>query len=530
MKHHFKRLVMALAAATALAACVSPQTESAASASVQAGDCAGLVGMQLRAGGMVESATLANAGETWQPEGLPIPLTIPKAVCQIIVALQPVEGSRITAAVWLPGEAEWNGRFVASGSGGFAGSITEPQTSAYLALQHGYASAGTDSGHRANALDASWALNNAVAVEDWAHRANHVTSEAAKQLIEVFYGRRAERSYFNGCSNGGREALMQAARYPHDYDGIISGAPAMGFTEVMTSFAWNARAVQTPGGELSPENLTLLNNAVLARCDALDGVRDGVIEHPPSCSFDPAELRCTSRNRGACLTDAQIATVNAIRQGPRTSSGQQIWPGFELSSEPGWSGWIIGPTAGHRVFAENFFRYMVHSDPEWTLDRFDLDRDYARANASVGALIDSDNPDLSAFFRSGGKLLMYTGWLDPAISPRSTIDHYEAIRQRVGAAHEDDIRLFVAPGMNHCVGGPGPSSFDSLAAIDQWVDTGEAPEQIVAARHANFLAGILGRPETIVSTRPLCAWPQRAVYRGEGSTDDAANFSCAAPD
>jgi feruloyl esterase len=485
--------------------------------------------MQLDVGGVVESATLINAGENWQPEGIPIPLPVAKSVCVVNVALRPVEGSDINAAVWLPIEADWNGSFVASGNGGFSGSALMPQLMAYRALASGYAGAGTDSGHEGAAEDASWALNNPVAIEDWAHRANHVTSEAAKQLMEVFYGRRPERSYFTGCSNGGREALMQAVRYPNDYDGIISGAPATGFTEVMSSFAWNTRVARTPGGELSPNDLALLNRAVLERCDALDGVRDGVVEHPPSCSFDPAELRCNARNRGACLTDAQIATVNAIRQGPRTSSGQQIWPGFELSGEPGWNDWITGESTGQRRMSESFFRHMVHSNPEWTLEQFDLDRDYARANAGVGAMIDADNPDLTAFFRSGGRLLMYIGWLDPAISPQSTIDHFEAIQARAGASHADDMRLFVAPGMNHCGGGPGPNSFDTLGALDRWVTTGAAPDHLVGEKHSNDIAAFLGRSDSIVRTRPVCAWPRRAVYRGTGSTDEAASFTCEAP-
>lgn len=509
-------------------ACASNSSEDHDARSAR-GDCAALVGTQLDVGGVVERAEISSAGESLQLDGAPIPIPISRNVCRVRAVLHPVEGSNIRAEIWLPTGAAWNGRFMATGSGGFAGDITGATLGVYFAVEAGYAGAGTDSGHEANSLDASWSNQNPVAVADWGYRANHVTHEAAKQLIGIFYGRAPEYSYFNGCSNGGREALMQAVRYPDDFDGIIVGAPAMGFTEVMSSFAWNTRAMRTPGATLSQQDLMLLNRAVLDRCDALDGVTDGVIEHPPSCPFDPAELRCTARNRGACLTDAQIATVQAIRQGPRLRTGEQMWPGLEMSAEPEWNAWINTPTAGQGVMSESFFRHMVYGDPNWTFDQFDLDRDYARANEVLGPVIDSDTPDLGAFFRSGGKMLMYTGWLDAAISPHSTINHYNAIRSQIGASYADDIRLFVVAGMGHCIGGPGASAIDYLGAVDRWVGSGVAPEQLIANRHGNILATYLNRPETVVGTRPVCAWPRRVTYRGSGSTDDAANFSCEAP-
>lgn len=369
-------------------------------------------------------------------------------------------------------------------------------------------------------------MHNPIGLDDYAFRANHVTFEAAELVINRFYGRSAVRAYFDGCSNGGREALMQALRYPNDYDGVISGAPAMAFSSVMTSFAWDARVVQAPGAALSAENLTLLNRAVLDRCDELDGVRDGVIEDPRACPFNPNELRCTAQNRGQCLSDAQIAAVQAIHRGPHTNDGRPILPGFEWGSEASWNDWITGSNATQGRMAESFFRYVVHENPEWSLSQFDLDRDYARARDGAGRIVDSGNPDLSAFFRHRGKLLMYVGWTDAAISPQSTIDQYDAIRARAGAAHHDDMRLFVVAGMNHCGGGAGVTSFDALGALERWTETQTAPAQILASRHDNEIAAFLGLPSRVVATRPICAWPTRVSYNGSGPTNDAASFSC----
>ncbi|MFT3727935.1 MAG: tannase/feruloyl esterase family alpha/beta hydrolase [Terricaulis sp.] len=453
-------------------------------------------------------------------------MTSPKSFCRVEVRLHPIAGSNIRAEFWLPAIADWNGQFINEGNGGFSGSIGGQYIGMQRGLGAGYASGGTDSGHTGAAEDASWALHNPIGLDDYAYRANHVTLGAAKELIATFYGRDAAHAYFDGCSNGGREALMQARRYPDDYDAIISGAPAMAFSRVMTSFAWNARAMETPGAALSTQDLALLHRAVLDRCDALDGARDGVIEDPRNCPFDAAELRCTSQNQGACLSDAQIDAVRSLRRGPATSSGQQILPGFEWGSESGWNDWITGANAVQRRMAESFFRYMVHDDPRWSISQLNLDADYTDARSGPGATIDSDNPDLTAFFRRGGKLLMYVGWTDAAISPQSTIDQYNSIRGRIGASHNNDIRLFVVPGMDHCGGGAGVANFDAIGALDHWVHTHEAPTQIIAVKHENEIAAFLGRPTRVVATRPVCAWPNRVTYNGAGPTNDAASFSC----
>lgn len=521
-------MVCALAGAAMimLAACASPPPQEA----VANGDCASLVGLSLDVGGVVERATPIAAGERFMVDGTPIGLNAHKAFCRVSVLLQPVDGSSIRTEVWLPAAADWNGRYLAAGNGGYAGSLVMPIIGMHRAMAGGYASAGTDSGHQGVAEEANWAHGNRVAVEDWAHRANHVTTEAAKQLIRVFYGRPAERSYFSGCSNGGREALMQAIRYPNDYDGIISGAPAAAWSETMSGFLANVRAVNQPDAQLSPENLQLITRTALERCDHLDGVRDGVIEHPPSCPFDPAELRCTSGNSGACLSDAQIAAVHEVQRGPRTRDGQRLITGFEVSGAgPGWQEWITGPTATQGRFGEGYFRWIVYDNPDWSRAQFDLDRDYAHANSTTGRLIDADNPDLRAFFRRGGKLLMYAGWIDPAISTQSTIDQYDAIRTRAGDAHADDVRLFVAAGMSHCSGGTGPNVFDAVGALDRWVATDEAPQQMIATKYNNDLFGLLGLPATVERTRPICAWPRRVTYNGVGPVEDAASFTCEAP-
>lgn len=531
MKSHRSNSATAvlLCAVIAFSGCASGVQENQANL-VAPQDCAALAGLRLSSGGMVETATPIAAGERIALNGSPIGLPAHKAFCRVSIVLQPAEGSQIRSEVWLPADGEWNGKFMAAGNGGYAGSLLMPIIGMHRAMAEGYASAGTDSGHTAQAEDASWAHEQPVRVEDWAHRATHVTTEAARELIGVFYGRSAERSYFSGCSNGGREALIQAIRYPNDYDGIISGAPAAAWTEIMSGFVSNVRAVNAPGAQLSAENLQLIQRTALDRCDSLDGVQDGVIEHPPSCGFDPAELRCTSGNEGACLSDAQISAVRAIQQGPRMSDGRRLVAGYEPSGAAlGWAEWMTGPTATQGRFGEGYFRWMVYDDPDWTMAQFDIDRDYARASATTGRLIDADNPNLAPFFRGGGKLLLYAGWVDPAISPQSTIDQYEAIRERVGASHRDDIRLFVAAGMMHCIGGPGPNVFDALGALDEWVATDLAPERMIATKYNNDLFGLLGFPATVERTRPICAWPRRVTYNGVGDVADAASFTCEAP-
>jgi hypothetical protein len=512
--------LMAVACASSAQAANGPPSATTA--------CQALVGRTLVGGGKIDTATPVARGDLYLTANAGT-LAASRSFCRLGVTLTPAKGSNIKAEIWLPEPEAWNGRFMSSGNGGYGGSLQGPLRTMHRALADGYASAGTDMGHTGALTDASWAYQQPARLEDWAHRANHVAADAAKQLIRLYYGRAPEHSYFNGCSDGGRQALMAALRYPNDYDGIVAGAPAMAWTEQMTGFVWNARTASAPGSALSQDDLQLLQRAALDQCDLRDGVKDGVIESPLACRFDPAALRCADGARTGCLTDAQITRVRDIMSGPHTSGGRSIFPGFEPSGAAvGWNQWITGPTADQPRYGEGYYRWMVFKDPKWSIDQFDLDRDYPRANRTTGRLVDSDDPDLRAFFRHGGKLLMYTGWLDAAVAPQSTIHQYEAIRTSAGRGHAENARLFVAAGMTHCGGGPGPNVFNALSAMDTWITAGQSPEQLLATKYANDAAGAVGLPTTVERTRPICAWPKTVRYKGSGPLESAASYSCAA--
>jgi feruloyl esterase len=269
----------------------------------------------------------------------------------------------------------------------------------------------------------------------------------------------------------------------------------------------------------------------MAKCDALDGVKDGVLEDPLSCPFDPQELQCKSGDGANCLSATEVSAVRKLYQGPRLSDGTQIYAGQPVGAEAmkdGWDAWMLGgekTTQG----GEDFFRWVVYGDPNWDISHFDPARDPAVAQEREGSILNANNPDLSAFMRRGGKLLMYQGWNDVAIPAGATLGYYAAMRKAVGPPADQQARLFMIPGMGHCGGGPGATSFDKLAEMDAWVEGGPAPERIVATEYDP--PAVFSPPPDAkkVRTRPLCAWPKRAEYKGSGSVDDAANFSCEQP-
>ncbi len=491
--------------------------------------CASLVGMRLGAG-VVLSAEPLSAGQKLSLPGAASAIHIAPlatAACRVKAHLVPVPTSDINVEVWLP--ESWNGKLVGTGGGGFSGGLDSATVLLRPLVDKGYVGAATDVGHPASD-GAQWAYKQPVKLVDWAHRGNHVTAVFAKALIAAYYGTPARRAYFQGCSNGGRDALMEASRYPKDYDGIIAGAPAAAWTRIMSEFAWNTRAVAgPPHADLSPHTLKRVSDAVLAHCDTLDGVKDGLLEDPRACRFDPAELQCKSAEAHDCLSASQVTALRAIYAGPHTRDGRQISAGMSLGGEEvEWAPWITDPKSRHRQFATEFFRWMVYGDETWSLDHFDLERDYATAASRMGPILDADNPDLKVFMRHGGKLILYHGWADAALPPGNTIAYYQALTKRDGASAAQS-RLFMAPGMAHCFGGAGPSQFDMLDALDAWFETGTAPERVVATQPENPLLALAGLPTKTVRTRPLCAWPQRAHWNGSGSADEAANFSCVDP-
>ena len=453
------------------------------------------------------------------------------AFCRVVGVTKPA----VTFEVWLPLTA-WNGKFNGVGNGANAGSISYPAMAA--AMRRGYATASTDTGHATtNARDAAWAMGHPELVADFGYRAIHLTAEHAKSLVRAFYGQPAKQSYFESCSTGGRQALMEAQRFPDDYDGIIAGDPAANWTRFQTGgHLWIALALnKDPDSYIPVSKLTLLNDAVNAACDRIDGIADGVIDDPRRCHFDPRTLVCKpDQDPASCLTVKQAKAVSDIWSGPKTSRGEQVYPGYMPGAEAtgGWAAYMSGSgprTGNHWDQSDNVLKYMVFENPSWDFRTFDYDKDVAAAEAKLGKTLDAFDPNLDALRRRGGKLILYHGWNDPSISPLNSIDYYERVLSHLrGGSSRDDaeretqsfFRLFMVPGMLHCSGGPGPSSFDMLTALENWVEHRTAPDRIIAS-HATR--------GTIDRTRPLCAYPKVAVYTGHGSTDDAANFTCRLP-
>lgn len=453
------------------------------------------------------------------------PLLAPRNLCRVWADLKPVPGSLIRVQTWLPDD--WNEKLVAKGGGGFNGGLFGASLVMRDPAGKGYATVVTDVGHEVSD-SAKFAYDNKEQFIDYGNRGNHATAVFTKELIASYYGKPVRHAYFEGGSNGGREALMEARRFPDDYDGIIAGMPATSFTKLMTSFLWNYKAVIAAPGLKS--KLSLVQDAVLKKCDALDGVGDRVLENPLLCSFDPAELQCKAGDAADCLNVGEVEALHKIYGGPRTQDGSQLFPGFPAGGEAlkeNWDFWILDEKALQRGMGEEFFRWMVHGDPKWAKRQFDLDKDYRLAHERAAAILDSDDPDLSGFMQRGGKLIIHHGWNDAAIPAGSTLNYYDALLEKTGAAGEQQVRLFMVPGMKHGVGRPGPDEYDMLGELDRWVEGGAAPERIVARQYEPEPTLLFTDPAAkVVRTRPLCAWPKVARYNGAGSTDDEANFTC----
>ncbi len=491
--------------------------------------CADLVHATLP-GGHVDEASDTPAGSPitlakGQP-GLPAPM----AFCRVKATLTPTPDSNIQIEVWLPAKAGWNGKLLGAGNGGYGGGLLSPFLTMRPALAKGYAAAGTDMGHVSQGdIDASWALGHPEKIKDFGWRANHLTADAAKALISAYYQAKPTHAYFQGCSDGGREALMEAEKFPGDYDGIIAGAPANAWTHLMTAFAWDGQAANG----LPEAKLALIQAAAQSQCASLDPLKDGYFDDPRACHFKPEALRCKSGGDTAkCLSDGEIAAARKLYSGPvDPKTGAHIFPGYTPGSEAQsgtWNVWITGAKGQHGRFATAFYKDMVFSDPTWTLADFHLHEDFARAHRDLAAVLDSDNPDLSAFAKRGGRLIMYHGWADAAIPAQATIAYYGRVRASLGETRAQSmVRLFMVPGMGHCLTGPGPNTFDTLASLEGWTEHGTAPQSIVAKKFGNDLLAYVGLPAgPAIKSRPLCPYPQTAQYSGKGAATDAANFSC----
>lgn len=439
------------------------------------------------------------------------------AFCRIMATLTPSSDSDIKIEVWLP-VSGWNNDFQAIGNGGWNGTI------GYDALaegvKRGFATAATDTGHAGGS--ASFAMGHPEKLTDFAYRAVHEMTVTAKAITQDFYGAAPRYSYWNGCSTGGRQGLKEAQKFPADFDGIVAGAPANYQTHLHVWSVWVAQQMnKTPDSYLPPEKLEVLHKAVVAGCDAQDGVKDGLINDPTRCHFDPKTIECKGEDLPNCLRPAQVAAVQAIYVGPKDPrTGKDIFPTFEPGSELGWN-LLAGKQAAS--VATDSFTYVVYKNPQWDWRTMNLDSDVAQIEKTYGTLIDATDPNMKAFFAHNGKLLLYHGWSDQAIAPLNTVNYYKTVVKNLGgeAKASKDVRLFMVPGMAHCGGGEGPNTFDRMTAIQQWVEQGNAPEVMIASH--------MDKAGTVDRTRPLCVYPKVARYKGTGSSDDAANFTCALP-
>jgi feruloyl esterase len=473
---------------------------------------------------MVTSATTVAAGTFVPPTpgGVGIAgrapftqyATLP-AFCRVAATLTPSSDSDIKVEVWMPASG-WNGKLESVGNGGWAGTISYPALAS--ALLDGYAAASTDTGHAS--VGGSFALGHPEKFIDFGYRAVHEMTVAAKAIIAAFYDQAPAISYFRGCSTGGRQALAEAQLYPADYKGIVAGAPANYMTHLSAWQLWNAQAVhKDEDSYIPPEKYPAIHKAALDACDALDGVKDGLIGEPMRCHFDPAVLTCKGSDGPSCLTPAQVEAARKLYSGaknPRT--GQEVFPGFEPGSELAWAT-LAGPQPF--AIAADFFKYVLFKDPNWDFHSLDFDRDVALADRNDKHTINDIDPNLKEFFGRGGKLLMFHGWSDQDIAPLNSVTYYESVLKAVGASKTAaSMRLFMLPGMAHCGNGEGPNRFETMDALTQWVEKGQAPKQMIASHITNAV---------VDRTRPVCPYPQIAAYKGTRSTDDAANFVCKAP-
>lgn len=498
----------------ALASCARAEAGLQGRARTEFSDrCINLKGRQL-GGATIEKAKFVGRNSML----LPVPLLNSPEFCRVTARIAPARGSQIKVELWLP--SHWNQKFVGLGGGGFEGSLGIANIVMRRPVSEGYAAVTTDAGHDAG-KQPKWALGHPEKVVDFGYRANHLGAVIGKAVVAEFYGAPAKRAYFWGCSNGGRDALMLAQRHPQDYDAIAVGAPANNFIARMAAFSQTRLDFNGEAGKGLSSKLELLNAAAVAKCDGLDGVTDGLIGRPDACQFDPAQLQCKSGDSPSCLTAGEVALARSVYRGTIGRDGKQIMSGFPIGSELGWK-----PPKPDENMGTWFYRYMVFENADWSPDTFVLDRDLAIARKKLGQVLDATDPDLSPFFGRGGKLLMYHGWDDQAIPLGDTLHYYEAVRQTVGVRNAKNAQLFLLPGVEHCGQGKGPDEFDFFAVLDRWAQSGSAPERFTVTKHDNRVAFYAQLPTKALMTRPACAWPKAAHYKGAGSIDDANNFEC----
>ena len=472
----------------------------------------------------LESAVFMNDPDGWvAPQtpgmfGTPPNFKVMMPFCRVTGFINPVPGSHIGFEVWLPPAEEWNERYFAVGNPAFEGAIKYQGLT--RALANGYATSSTDTGHQDPGH--KWATGEPEKLVDWVHRAVHETAVVSKLLIQAYYSRAARYSYWDGCHNGGRQGLVAAQRYPDDFDGIVAGDPAYYLTRLQTGseyLGWVALkdGINSPS-YVPPAKYPVIHRAVLDACDAKDGVKDDSIEDPTRCNFDPVSIQCAGPDKPSCLTAPQVETVRRLYAGAKFADGTQIYSGFEPGSELLWNALIAGPEP-HSI-NNDFFKYIAFENPDWDFRSFDVEKDTRDIDTRLGPIINSIETDLTAFRKNGGKLLMYQSWNETWIPPRMLTVYYSDVVKAMGGENQtkDFFRLFMVPDSGMCSGAQGV--FSALDAVRQWRENDVTPDRIIASYKD-------GGQE--YKTRPVCPYPQTAIYKGSGDTSDAANFECGIP-
>ena len=489
-----------------------------------AAPCESLASLELP-DGKITSASLVAAGQFTPPAGGPMMggpgvmsvfKTAP-AFCRVTATLTPTPDSDIKIEVWMPAE-NWNGKLVGIGNGIWAGSIG--YTALAEPLSKGYATVATDTGHVGIGMDAKFAIGHREKLIDFGYRAVHEMTVKAKTILTAYYGKKERLSLWVSCSTGGRQGLMEAYRYPEDYDGISSMAPANPMVGLMIGSLWTGyAALKDDAHRLAMPNIMTANKAYIDQCDETDGLKDGIVGHPEQCSFDPGIIQCKEGGQGNCLTDQQVEALRDIYEGTKNSrTGELIFAGFPPGSEQQ----LMALISGNEPFpvATSYFRDIVFENPRWDYESYDYDKELTKTFQAGSDILDVPSDGLSRFFQGGGRLLLSHGWADGLIPAPNTIAFYKSMTANMEPEKAaDSVRLFMVPGMGHCGGGDAPCVIDMLSVIDKWVDQGKAPDSIIASRPPNE------KP----MTRPICRYPQIAKYKGSGSIDDAANFTCVEP-
>jgi feruloyl esterase len=526
-----RRLVLSL-----LTACVSCAV-AAVPAAAAPPSCDALQSLKLADTGKLEVRSVSS-GEFTPPGARARALDSLPPFCSVRGVFKPTPQSSIQFEVWLP-ETNWNGKLQVVGNGGLAGTISYPAMAS--ALRDGFATASTDTGHTA-AEPATW-LQDRERLIDYSYRALHLTTVSAKTIVQSYYSQPAKYAYYTGCSTGGKQGLMEAQRYPADFDGILAGDAANYWTHQMASEVWNGFVTSSPETNLPKEKLQMVQDRAMAACDALDGAKDGIISDPMHCRFDPGVLQCTGADSSNCLTAAQVNAVRDIYSGPRNPlTKEPIYAGMYPGGEMGWaSGVVINRTTTSGVSSNDFWAYGLFHKPDWAFRTFDFARDIERADKELAPITNATDANLDEFRRLGHKLVYYHGAADPLIPAQNGVNYYESVVKAEKGMDRTQAfyRTFLVPGLYHCAGGPGPIAFgtsepapasqrdadhDIFRALERWVESGAAPAKVVATKYVDN-----DPVKGVALQRPLCPYPQVSHYNGSGDMNDAANFSCAVP-